>query len=593
MPSSDNHNGAPWRERAPKATRAQWHKQYDAFFDKALKNNPSWWKWKRVGEIHLTPGQQSLYELLRRSRGTVLDVGCGPGFLVGALLSQGVDAYGCDCSHHAVKFALDASGGMGKGRFFHADIYDPDLTNQQYDTVVCAQLLEHLPKVDEALLRLWELVKPGGQLYIQVPAVGPDNEEHLHSFSESDMGSMAQLIAAFEPGEWPHKLSLIPGEGDRKSWQMVISKREVELKWCMLNGTSGETSQANEIAGDGRIKTGMFNWLRLWQGVAIDYRKLTNPDHFDVIHIQLSGTNFSAPSMVRQMLGPNSKTRIVVNLDYALEYWYMFPPQPELFMQQLAAADHLMAVEPYSARALSSLTGRQVPIIPHPADTTAIKKCRVPVTGRHGAMVMFHRDNQQVLPYWILRDSGLDTRVIGLMQRVAQPDGSAIDFQPMLYDYVHEGYLGGEEVIRAMASSYLMFDSYTHRVCGRSAIEAAALGVPCIGYPNVWAQRRCFPDLTVNTADVSTARRLVRRLLDDEGFYRSTAERAMETVEYFNYDAARERYLAMLGGKPDGDAGQSVGEEAEAVRPDVGSEVAQPPEPVPGDAEDQPLRLPA
>lgn len=75
------------------------------------------------------------------SHGTILDYGCAKGFLVKALRLLGVKAYGYDISEYAIanrctKFACN------------------DMREKSYDTIVCKDVLEHVPKTKlRAVLR--------------------------------------------------------------------------------------------------------------------------------------------------------------------------------------------------------------------------------------------------------------------------------------------------------------------------------------------------------------------------------------------------------------------------------------------------------
>lgn len=71
---------------------------------------------------------------------STLDVGCGKGFLVKALVDWGVDAYGLDLSPYAIRHApADVAG-----RVRVADITQTGLL-EPVDLVTCFDVLEHLP----------------------------------------------------------------------------------------------------------------------------------------------------------------------------------------------------------------------------------------------------------------------------------------------------------------------------------------------------------------------------------------------------------------------------------------------------------------
>ncbi len=112
-----------------------------------------------------------------REGATVLDYGCGPGFLVQHLLGQGVRCYGTDSSPEAVQLT---------NQKVHADdkwmgatvVTSPPLPypDAHFDVVTCLETLEHL---DDATLKVVisevrRLLKRGGVALFTTP-----NEEDL------------------------------------------------------------------------------------------------------------------------------------------------------------------------------------------------------------------------------------------------------------------------------------------------------------------------------------------------------------------------------------------------------------------------------
>ena len=58
----------------------------------------------------------------------------------------------------------------------------------------------------------------------------------------------------------------------------------------------------------------------------------------------------------------------------------------------------------------------------------------------------------------------------------------------------------------------------TH-AAGTFALNCAYLGIPCIGYRGLDTQETCHPDCTVNVGDIESAKRIAKRLRNDEDFY--------------------------------------------------------------------------
>jgi SAM-dependent methyltransferase len=73
---------------------------------------------------------------------TVLDAGCGMGHLVGALRQKGIQAYGLDLS----EFAIGNAPPEVKPYCWVGSITEP--FPQKYDLIICAEVMEHLPRVE-------------------------------------------------------------------------------------------------------------------------------------------------------------------------------------------------------------------------------------------------------------------------------------------------------------------------------------------------------------------------------------------------------------------------------------------------------------
>jgi SAM-dependent methyltransferase len=95
-----------------------------------VRDNPTW------KGIFARVAQAIVTEL---SPDTVLDAGCGIGFLVQALRERQVDAFGIDISEYAI-----ANTAEEIGPFCEVASVTDELT-RRYDLIVCMEVLEHLP----------------------------------------------------------------------------------------------------------------------------------------------------------------------------------------------------------------------------------------------------------------------------------------------------------------------------------------------------------------------------------------------------------------------------------------------------------------
>jgi SAM-dependent methyltransferase len=92
--------------------------------------------------------------------GPILDVGCGEGALLGALISRGRDAVGLEQGDQPAQSRLDVR---------EVDILDFDEQRGEWAAVVFWHSLEHLREPRAALRRACSLLAPSGLLVIAIP----------------------------------------------------------------------------------------------------------------------------------------------------------------------------------------------------------------------------------------------------------------------------------------------------------------------------------------------------------------------------------------------------------------------------------------
>jgi 2-polyprenyl-3-methyl-5-hydroxy-6-metoxy-1,4-benzoquinol methylase len=117
-------------------------------------------------------------DLGRASTGRVrlLDVGCGNGEFLRHAAALGWDAEGIDPDENAV--AAATSTGC---RAFVGDLRDPDLVPQSYHHMTMSHVIEHVPTPKTELRRCFELLVPGGRLWLETP--------NIDSFGHAVFGS--------------------------------------------------------------------------------------------------------------------------------------------------------------------------------------------------------------------------------------------------------------------------------------------------------------------------------------------------------------------------------------------------------------------
>lgn len=108
-------------------------------------------------------------------RGTVLDYGCGPGYLLGELLDAGIEAAGLDFSPATVATVNDRFSGRAtfRGAFLPEQLKQSE---RAFSVVTVLEVVEHLydEPLDQLLAELPRLLAPDGIVVFSTP-----NEEDL------------------------------------------------------------------------------------------------------------------------------------------------------------------------------------------------------------------------------------------------------------------------------------------------------------------------------------------------------------------------------------------------------------------------------
>ena len=120
-----------------------------------------------------------------------LEIGCGCSGYVPLLLKLGYNYYGIDTSDYAVKWTSQA---------YDDDTYRVSLEemngSQRFDLILAAHVLEHFKDAPAALVKMYGLLNPGGQLCVIVPNGDddPTSPDHWWFMTESSLLSYATRV---------------------------------------------------------------------------------------------------------------------------------------------------------------------------------------------------------------------------------------------------------------------------------------------------------------------------------------------------------------------------------------------------------------
>jgi len=164
-----------------------------------------WLEVQQVGPLTNTRYRLLLAELPRGlpAAPRILDVGCGPGIFLHRLSIRYPDAVLQGVEYSAT--AMEAASPAVRPRIVHGDILDVagELGCEQFDLIVCSEVLEHVPDPMAVLRALANLAAPGAILLLSVPAgmrhwsSQDDAAGHLRRFELAEFRAML-MQAGFE-----------------------------------------------------------------------------------------------------------------------------------------------------------------------------------------------------------------------------------------------------------------------------------------------------------------------------------------------------------------------------------------------------------
>lgn len=132
------------------------------------QNVEPWVAAVREGQIESrlqVTNQAIIAAVLARAPATVLDVGCGEGWLVRELAEAGIDSLGVDVVPEFIACAQQAGGGRFKALSYEELL--PHTLNEQFDALVCNFSLLGKASVDHLFRQAPSLLTRGGALIVQ------------------------------------------------------------------------------------------------------------------------------------------------------------------------------------------------------------------------------------------------------------------------------------------------------------------------------------------------------------------------------------------------------------------------------------------
>jgi len=168
-----------------------------------LKNAAPWTTAVRKNEIAsraLVTNQAIIDAVLSRAPRTILDIGCGEGWLSRALAANGIRAIGVDVVPALIERANEAGG--GEFRVASYEEIAAGKLNVRVDVAVANFSLIGKESVEGVLRRAPALINPGGSLVIQTlhPVVATGDEPYIDGWRQGSWTGFSKDFS--DPAPW-------------------------------------------------------------------------------------------------------------------------------------------------------------------------------------------------------------------------------------------------------------------------------------------------------------------------------------------------------------------------------------------------------
>ncbi|MEO6905871.1 MAG: methyltransferase domain-containing protein [Ginsengibacter sp.] len=194
----------PSREK--KNTNSDLHSHFNSDFNYAVHYNEDanyfdYFKEEesRAGKEEIRRLHQAIIKRIPKNAELILDAGCGNGWVAKYFLGKGKKVVSMDISTKNPSKVLKANPGENHGAVV-ADAYHLPFKKNEFDAIIASEILEHVYDPKLFIIKLLEVLKPGGTLILSTPynekieyylcvhcnKPTPKNA-HLHSFNEKNI----------------------------------------------------------------------------------------------------------------------------------------------------------------------------------------------------------------------------------------------------------------------------------------------------------------------------------------------------------------------------------------------------------------------
>ncbi len=319
-----------------------------------------------------------------------------------------------------------------------------------------------------------------------------------------------------------------------------------KLKYCLIGDDTGD-KHVDPTKDEAQL-SGLFLWSRAFNlyGKSGEIRPIwrkNDLEKYDIIHINYTPSNIQLPTIIRNELGVNSSTKLVINIDMDVHYWGVnFSHQITNVMNELKMADVLFHVEPMGADVLGHILDRKVNTLQHPVDVTNIfnymKKERQPVIG-----TIFHRYfPNTIIPFAAQKNIPLRRILFGFTQEKKE---KRLVSNAGMFDQILQ-FQQFKDNLDEMSKCLMACDLYEGYTYGRTLIELAALGVPTVCSSTISSAKTIFPFTSVDPFNVREAERIFIKLYEDGEFCDRVILHANKHCSQYSLKNAYKGFIEMI-----------------------------------------------
>lgn len=289
--------------------------------------------------------------------------------------------------------------------------------------------------------------------------------------------------------------------------------------------------------------SGLYLWAKAFNGAYTFPRTPHDADNFNVLHFNIAPRNIPLLPAILPLIDRN-KTKLVFNVDHAIDMWSGAFSYTQDFLRAIDQADYIFSTETLMAEILTDALKRTVPVIPHPCEVTKLKKLRTANRDSRIGISIHRYDCNTVLPWYALNDTLPEHWALSAIGSQSPAAKQSMRIHHLYHEI--QPHLSFKPLMDFVASLYAILESYTIHSYGRLTVEAAALAVPVVGAACVSAQRLLWPDLTFDNWNPLQARKLILRLINDTHFYQHCCQYATAHVANYSLESSASRMLHFL-----------------------------------------------